>query len=298
MAAARHKLAVERPRRGRVVRRVIPAVAALAVTGTVAGVNLAASGAGETPTADSRPRAARTSVVPPPSSRQQSLSRSAPRVTLAPKPDPPKPTGTKYLTAPLNVWTDASESSTLLDVLPAGTPVGVTGMVRNGFAEVVRDGQARWVNAAYLADQKPAPTPTPSPSTSPSSSPAPTTGSILSSAPCATGSGVESRLVPDAIALHRAVCAHFPQVKVYGGYRPDGEHADGHAVDIMVYNDSATGQEIADWVKANAGTLKVSDIIWAQHIWTPVRASEGWRLMPDRGSRTANHYDHVHVRVN
>ncbi|MGZ4535674.1 MAG: SH3 domain-containing protein [Nocardioidaceae bacterium] len=276
----------------------IPALAALAVTGTVAGVNLAASGAGETPTADSRPRVARTTVAPPPASREQSLSRSAPRVTLDPK--PPKPTGRKYLTAPLKVWTDASEGSRLLDVLPAGTRVGVTGVVRNGFAEVVRDGQARWVNAAYLSDRKPAPapTPTPSPSASPSAPPTPTTGSILSSAPCATGSGMESRLVPDAIALHRAVCAHFPQVKVYFGYRPDGEHADGHAVDIMVYNDSTTGQEIADWVKANAGTLKVSDIIWSQHIWTPVRASEGWRLMPDRGSRTANHYDHVHVRVN
>jgi len=26
-------------------------------------------------------------------------------------------------------------------------------------------------------------------------------------------------------------------------------------------------------------------------------AEEGWRLMPDRGSTTANHYDHVHVSV-
>ena len=40
------------------------------------------------------------------------------------------------------------------------------------------------------------------------------------------------------------------------------------------------------------------DVIWAQHIWTPVRSSEGWRSMPDRGSPTANHYDHVHISVN
>jgi hypothetical protein len=29
-----------------------------------------------------------------------------------------------------------------------------------------------------------------------------------------------------------------------------------------------------------------------------VRAGEGWRAMPDRGSATANHYDHVHIAVN
>jgi hypothetical protein len=108
---------------------------------------------------------------------------------------------------------------------------------------------------------------------------------------------MESGLVPDAVALHRTVCAHFPQVKVYGGYRPDGEHADGHAVDIMVYSDSGLGQAIADWVRANAAALHVDDVIWSQHIWTTQRAAEGWRLMPDRGSPTANHEDHVHVRV-
>ena len=27
------------------------------------------------------------------------------------------------------------------------------------------------------------------------------------------------------------------------------------------------------------------------------RAGEGWRWQPDRGSTTANHYDHVHVSV-
>jgi hypothetical protein len=166
------------------------------------------------------------------------------------------------------------------------------------------------VNADYLSDHKPQPvapadSPTPgssagSSSGSPSSSPSPSSsssGPLLSQAPCPSGSGVESGIVPAAVALHRAVCAHFPQVHEYGGYRPDGEHSDGHAIDIMVYSDSGTGQAIADWVRANATALHVDDVIWAQHIWTTQRASEGWRLMPDRGSTTANHYDHVHVRV-
>ena len=40
------------------------------------------------------------------------------------------------------------------------------------------------------------------------------------------------------------------------------------------------------------------DIIWSQHIWTIERSGEGFRSMEDRGSATANHYDHVHIMVN
>jgi hypothetical protein len=57
------------------------------------------------------------------------------------------------------------------------------------------------------------------------------------------------------------------------------------------------GWEVANWVRANAGSLGVSEVIYAQQIWTVQRASEGWRWQPDRGSATANHYDHVHVSV-
>jgi hypothetical protein len=59
----------------------------------------------------------------------------------------------------------------------------------------------------------------------------------------------------------------------------------------------SAGQEIADWLHANYKALGVSQLIWQQQIWTVQRSSEGWRFMPDRGSTTANHYDHVHVSV-
>ena len=39
------------------------------------------------------------------------------------------------------------------------------------------------------------------------------------------------------------------------------------------------------------------DVIHAQRIWTPDRAADGRRYLADRGSVTANHYDHVHVAV-
>ena len=62
-------------------------------------------------------------------------------------------------------------------------------------------------------------------------------------------------------------------------------------------SDSGTGDAIADFARDNADALGVSEVIWAQQIWTVERSSEGWRYMEDRGSDTANHYDHVHVTV-
>ena len=55
------------------------------------------------------------------------------------------------------------------------------------------------------------------------------------------------------------------------------------------------GQQVADFVRANASELGVSYVIFSQQIWSVERGSEGWRGMEDRGSTTANHYDHVHV---
>jgi hypothetical protein len=116
-------------------------------------------------------------------------------------------------------------------------------------------------------------------------------------APCPDGSAVEAGLTRDAIRVHRAVCAAFPSVTGWGGTRGSGDyHGTGQALDIMIPS-SSVGQAIANYVRANAKALGVSEVIWAQHIWTVQRASEGWRLMPDRGSTTANHYDHVHVTV-
>ncbi len=127
---------------------------------------------------------------------------------------------------------------------------------------------------------------------------APTSGSGISEAPCPSGSAVESGLTANAVAVHRAVCAAFPEVDSYGGLRvgDDGEHGEGRALDIMV-SDSSLGDEIAEWVRAHYAPLGVSEVLWSQQIWTVDRSSEGWRWMEDMGSATANHYDHVHVTV-
>ncbi|MFL6059796.1 MAG: mucin-2 protein, partial [Marmoricola sp.] len=115
--------------------------------------------------------------------------------------------------------------------------------------------------------------------------------------PCAGTSGVESGLQPGAIRVYRAVCNNFPEVTSYGGRSNHGEHSTGKAIDIMT-SDVELGNRIAEFLQAHATELDLFDVIWRQHIWTPVRASEGWRSMPSRGSETANHDDHVHVSIN
>ncbi len=225
------------------------------------------------------------STAPTPSA--QHLKKQAPipkptsTKTRAASALPPKVTGTKYTTTDVNVWS-IPLVGTLLDVLPKGTKVSVTGKVDGIWAEIVSDNKSRWVKAVYLSATKPV---------------ASTTGTI-SQAACKSGSSVESGLTQDAIRVHRAICAKFPDITSYGGLRSGdsgSEHSTGHALDIMV--SGAEGQEVADWLHANYKKLGVSQLIWQQHIWTVQRSSEGWRAMEDRGSTTANHYDHVHVTV-
>jgi Bacterial SH3 domain len=200
---------------------------------------------------------------------------------------PPVDTDPRFLTEDLNLRAGPGEDTAVLTVLDAGSKIQVTGRVVAGYAEVVVDDKLRWVTAEYLSTDKPE-----------DDSGGSGGGGGLSDEPCPTGSDVESGLVSNAIAVYRAVCAEFPEITTYYGLRPgdDGEHGTGQALDIMI-TDSATGDAVAEFVQDNYSALGVSEIIWSQQIWTVERASEGWRWMEDRGSDTANHYDHVHVTV-
>lgn len=97
-----------------------------------------------------------------------------------------------------------------------------------------------------------------------------------------------------AIGVYSAVRTRFGVTNI-GGYRAGDplDHGKGKAVDVMTSNRSL-GDAIADFVIANAGTLHVKYVIWRQRIWEP---GKGWKAMSDRGSVTANHYDHVHISV-
>lgn len=63
----------------------------------------------------------------------------------------------------------------------------------------------------------------------------------------------------------------------------------------MVYSHKAKGHRIAEFSRKHHEQLNITYIIWKQRIWSVERASEGWRLMADAGSATANHRNHVHI---
>src|SRR5215207_5953912 len=69
------------------------------------------------------------------------------------------------------------------------------------------------------------------------------------------------------------------------------DHPLGLALDFMVGSDQATGDQIADFIKQNWQRLGVKYEIWRQRI----DDGGGWEAMENRGSTTANHFDHVHV---
>jgi hypothetical protein len=192
----------------------------------------------------------------------------------------------RWVTASLNVLAAPRESARRLARLQAGDKVLVTGTVRRAWAQVEQDGRLAWVHRAYLSAAKP----------SAKQAFAAAGGGSVSGAPCPDGSSVESGLLTHTVEVYRAVCAAFPAVSTWGGRSGSGDdHGTGHALDIMC--SGSLGNAIAAYVRAHASQLGVSYVIWSQRIWSVERGSEGWRAMPDRGSTTANHYDHVHVSV-
>ncbi|AXE39618.1 hypothetical protein [Acidipropionibacterium virtanenii] len=131
-----------------------------------------------------------------------------------------------------------------------------------------------------------------------SSSAANSSGS--SAASTSTSAVSSDGLSANTTAVMKAIKAKYPSVTFSTGGSQD--HATGHAVDIMIPNAGSAsgkqlGDEIAAYLKANQSTFHVHYLIWQQKIWNIQRDSEGWRSMEDRGSTTANHYDHVHVSV-
>ena len=110
-------------------------------------------------------------------------------------------------------------------------------------------------------------------------------------------------LQPQAAAYMTEI-ANLYGIISFSTYRPgdSGDHGKGLAVDFMVPESSALGDQIAEYTAANMASRGVSYIIWKQRFYAPFNSIYGpaytWNLMPDRGSITENHYDHVHVSFN
>jgi hypothetical protein len=202
-----------------------------------------------------------------------------------------------WTTAPLYLWTAPGKKAKNVGLVDRYERVLVTGRRTPARTELVIGGKARWVKAGYLAVKNPAPPPAPAPAPASSGSSGSSSTAAAAPAPapagCSNGTSVPSGVSPNVAKVHEAVCAAFPEITTYGTFRGDGEHAQGIAIDIMV--SGSRGQEVAEFVRANYSSLGVNYIIYSQQIWSVDRSGEGWRGMEDRGSTTANHYDHVHV---
>ena len=289
MADHRHKRDTEARRKPKAQAIIGP----LAVLATASAVTLGVLAAGPA-ASDLAPLAAPASVTSASAERsEEPITRSEDRVKATASRDLPPPafmskasiaaaikTASKkqWTTDDLNIWNQPGDKAKQLGELAAGKKVVVTGREMWGRSEIVLNGESRWVTDGYLSDDKPL-----------------AAAAGLSMEPCPDGS-VENGLTDGAVYVYRSVCHAFPQITTYGGWDAHGEHASGKALDIMT-SDVGLGTAIAEFLQSHASELHLYDVIWRQHIWTPERSSEGWRLMPSRGSTTANHYDHVHVSV-
>ncbi|SQF38943.1 LysM domain-containing protein [Streptococcus ferus] len=138
-----------------------------------------------------------------------------------------------------------------------------------------------------------------------------TTAAVTEAAPQAqavaattsTSSTDSSGLQPQVSAFKDEVAGIYG-ITSFSTYRAgdSGDHGKGLAVDFMVPDSSALGDQVAQYAISNMGAKNISYVIWKQRFYAPFDSIYGpaytWNPMPDRGSATANHYDHVHVSFN
>ena len=118
---------------------------------------------------------------------------------------------------------------------------------------------------------------------------------------------IGDNITPRMREVRNEIDSRFGPFPAIGCYRPgnDGEHPLGRACDFMLSTGGVMptvssiqkGYDIAAWAQANASRLGIMYIIYRQRIWDVRMAAAGWVPMEDRGSITANHYDHVHISV-
>ncbi|VLW08328.1 LysM domain-containing protein [Streptococcus pneumoniae] len=110
-------------------------------------------------------------------------------------------------------------------------------------------------------------------------------------------------LQPQTAAFKEEIANLFG-ITSFSSYRPgdSGDHGKGLAIDFMVAERSELGDKIAEYAIQNMASRGISYIIWKQRFYAPFDSKYGpantWNPMPDRGSVTENHYDHVHVSMN
>lgn len=272
------------PFAGRISGRAVKIAAPLALVATLAPVGIGVVGAGGVPVQADLAGVAAAPADAAETTRAPQVSRSTPRVAWT-KAEIERQATEKaiknahirlWTTDDLTLWSGPGAKAKDLGTVKAVTHVLITGREEKGRVEILRNREPRWVKAGNLSEEKPV---------------VATAG--ISTAPCAATGGSTLGLTPAAQRVLSSVCANFPQISTYGGRDPHGEHVNGEAIDIMT-SDYELGTAIANFLIAHASEFGIEDVIWRQQIWMP---GFGWKGMSDRGSATANHYDHVHVKV-
>jgi hypothetical protein len=121
--------------------------------------------------------------------------------------------------------------------------------------------------------------------------PMPVKSAVSKSCPLPSG---DSNLQAWPRVVRSLVSEKFSPLSI-GGYRAGDprDHGKGLALDIMVPVGGSMGDSVAAWAVGNMKELNLSYVIWKQRIW--LAGKSGWQSMADRGSITANHFDHVHL---
>ena len=181
--------------------------------------------------------------------------------------------------------------------VPVETPLEETPVEEVPVTEVSVETPVEEAPVAEVNSVEAAPvTPTPAASTA-------TTVATVSTTSSSITSSYDVGLQPQ-VAAFRAEVANAFGITSFSGYRAGdtGDHGKGLAIDFMVPQSSALGNQVAEYAVDNLASKNISYIIWKQRFYSPYASIYGpaytWNLMPDRGSITENHYDHVHVSFN
>ena len=187
--------------------------------------------------------------------------------------------------------TEATEAATSAETSVAAAPVTETPADTRGTSATDSIANSDTATSTYQAEQSQTPSRT---YTAPA---APDYAGL------AVAKSENAGLQPQTAAFKEEVAKLFG-ITSFSGYRPgdSGDHGKGLAIDFMVPVSSALGDQIAEYAVQNMASRGINYIIWKQRFYAPYDSKYGpaytWNPMPDRGSVTENHYDHVHVSMN
>ena len=187
--------------------------------------------------------------------------------------------------------TEATEATTSAETSVAAAPVTERPADTTGTSATESTANSDTATSTYQAEQSQTPSRTYSAPAAPDY------------AGLAVAKSENAGLQPQTAAFKEEVANLFG-ITSFSGYRPgdSGDHGKGLAIDFMVPVSSALGDQIAEYAVKNMASRGINYIIWKQRFYAPYDSKYGpaytWNPMPDRGSVTENHYDHVHVSMN